>query len=149
MKTIAILFASCWFVSAALADDSCAVQATGKSLHGAALTSFAKKCCKDQAAAQKLHGAAQTSFTKKCLSDATGSQAFCYNRVLRSRSLHRRIASMKPALLIASGVLLAAFAPALISAPAQAKTMKECAAQWQEVEKSGQTCGMKNCDFST
>jgi hypothetical protein len=42
-------------------------------LHGAALTSFAKKCCKDQAAAQKLHGAAQTSFTKKCLSDATGS----------------------------------------------------------------------------
>jgi hypothetical protein len=37
------------------------------------LTSFAKKCCKDQAAAQKLHGAAQTSFTKKCMSDATGT----------------------------------------------------------------------------
>jgi hypothetical protein len=36
------------------------------------LTSFAKKCCNDQAAAQKLHGAAKTSFTKKCLSDATG-----------------------------------------------------------------------------
>ena len=41
---------------------------------------------------------------------------------------------MKPALLIASGVLLAAFAPALISSPAQAKTMKECAAQWQEMK---------------
>jgi hypothetical protein len=55
---------------------------------------------------------------------------------------------MKPALLIASGVLLAAFAPALISAPAQAKTMKECAAQWQEMKTSGQTGGMKYRDFS-
>ena len=74
MKTIAIVLASFFCVAtAALADDSCQVQATGKNLHGAALTSFAKKCCKDQAAAQKLHGAAQTSFTKKCLSDATGS----------------------------------------------------------------------------
>jgi hypothetical protein len=55
---------------------------------------------------------------------------------------------MKPALWIASGVLLAAFAPALISAPAQAKTMKECAAQWQEMKASGQTGGMKYRDFS-
>jgi hypothetical protein len=70
MKTMAIVLASFFVVSAALADDSCAVQATGKSLHGAALASFAKKCCKDQAAAQKLHGAAETSFTKKCLTDA-------------------------------------------------------------------------------
>jgi hypothetical protein len=70
MKTIALVLASFCLVSAAMADDSCAVQATGKSLHGAALTSFAKKCCKDQAAAQKLHGAAQTSFTKKCVVDA-------------------------------------------------------------------------------
>jgi hypothetical protein len=70
MKTIAIVAASFWLAGAAMADDSCAVQATGKSLHGAALTSFAKKCCKDQAAAQKLHGAAETSFTKKCLADA-------------------------------------------------------------------------------
>jgi hypothetical protein len=53
-----------------VADDSCAVQATGKNLHGAALSSFAKKCCKDQAAGKNLHGAAETSFTKKCLSDA-------------------------------------------------------------------------------
>ena len=73
MKTIAIVLASFWLVGAAAADDSCAVQATAKSLHGAALTSFAKKCCKDQAAAQKLHGAAETSFTKKCLSDATAA----------------------------------------------------------------------------
>jgi len=74
MKTIAIVIVSwCCVVTAALADDSCKMQATGKNLHGAALTSFAKKCCKDQAAAQKLHGAAETSFTKKCLSDATGS----------------------------------------------------------------------------
>ena len=70
MKTIALVLASFCIVSAAMADDSCAVQATGKSLHGAALSSFAKKCCKDQAAAQKLHGAAETSFTKKCVADA-------------------------------------------------------------------------------
>jgi hypothetical protein len=70
MKTIALIFASFCFVSAAAADDSCAVQATGKKLAGAALASFSKKCCKDQAAAQKLHGAAETSFTKKCLDDA-------------------------------------------------------------------------------
>jgi hypothetical protein len=73
MKTIAIILASFFVVTAALADDSCKVQAGAKNLHGAALTSFAKKCCNDQAAAQNLHGAAQTSFTKKCLSDATGS----------------------------------------------------------------------------
>ena len=70
MKTIAIVVASFWMVSAAAAADSCAVQAQGKKLAGAALSSFAKKCCKDQAAAQKLHGAAETSFTKKCMTDA-------------------------------------------------------------------------------
>jgi hypothetical protein len=74
MKTIAIVFASLFcIVSAARADDSCQVQATGKNLHGAALTSFARKCCNDRAAARNLHGAAQTSFAKKCISDATGS----------------------------------------------------------------------------
>jgi psiF repeat len=72
MKTavVAVLASFC-VVTGALADDSCKVQAEGKNLHGAALTSFTKKCCNDQAAAQKLHGAAKTSFTKKCLSDAT------------------------------------------------------------------------------
>ena len=73
MRTLAIVVASFWVVTAAMADYSCAVQATGKSLHGAALNSFAKKCCKDQAAAQKLHGAAETSFTKKCMTDAGAS----------------------------------------------------------------------------
>jgi hypothetical protein len=73
MKTIAMVLASFSLVTTAMADDSCKVQATGKNLHGAALTSFAKKCCNDQAAAQNLHGAAQKSFTKKCMSDATGS----------------------------------------------------------------------------
>jgi len=73
MKTIALAIASFWVITAAMADDSCKIQATGKNLHGAALNSFATKCCKDQAAAQKLHGAAETSFTKKCVSDATGS----------------------------------------------------------------------------
>jgi protein-disulfide isomerase len=55
---------------------------------------------------------------------------------------------MKSALLIASGILLAAFAPAVLSAPAQAKTMKECAAQWQEMKAAGQTGGMKYRDFT-
>jgi hypothetical protein len=73
MKAIAMVLVSFYLVSTARADDSCKVQAAGKNLHGAALTSFSKKCCKDQATAQNLHGAAQTSFTKKCVSDATGS----------------------------------------------------------------------------
>ena len=73
MKHIAIVLASFFVVTAAPADDSCKVQADTKNLHGAALTSFAKKCCNDQATAQNLHGAAQTGFTKKCLSDATAS----------------------------------------------------------------------------
>jgi hypothetical protein len=55
---------------------------------------------------------------------------------------------MKSALLIASTILVAAFAPALISTPVQAKSMKECAAQWQEMKTAGQTAGMKYRDFS-
>lgn len=75
MKTIAIVFASFCLAGAAMAQDSptCQTQAGGKNLHGAALTSFAKKCCGDQATAKKLAGAAKTSFTKKCMADATGS----------------------------------------------------------------------------
>ncbi len=53
---------------------------------------------------------------------------------------------MKTPLLIAAGVFLAAAAS--ISAPAQAKTMKECAAQWQEMKAANQTGGMKYRDFS-
>jgi hypothetical protein len=72
MKTIAIIVASFFVVTAAMADDTCQVQAMAKKLDGAALMSFSKKCCADQAKAKDLHGAAETSFTKKCLSDATG-----------------------------------------------------------------------------
>ena len=73
MKTFAIVLATFCVAGAAMADDSCSVQATAKNLHGAALNSFAKKCCNDQAAARNLHGAAQASFTKKCMSDAGAS----------------------------------------------------------------------------
>ncbi|MGD9543552.1 MAG: PsiF family protein [Methylocystis sp.] len=56
----------------------CAARATEKDLHGAALSSFMKKCerdaasvsCDAAAAEKKLHGAAKTSFTKKCVKDA-------------------------------------------------------------------------------
>ena len=50
MRTIALAFASFFLVTAAFAEDSCKVQATGKNLHGAALTSFAKKCLSDATA---------------------------------------------------------------------------------------------------
>jgi hypothetical protein len=66
--------------SAALADDSCKMQAAAKSLHGAAETSFLKKCasdaktkCQADAKAKNLHGAAQTSFVNKCAKDASGA----------------------------------------------------------------------------
>ncbi len=55
---------------------------------------------------------------------------------------------MKTALLIASGAFAAALAAAAVSAPVQAKTMKECAAQWQEMKTNNQTEGMKYRDFS-
>ena len=55
---------------------------------------------------------------------------------------------MKSALLVASAIVLAALAPALIASPAQAKTMKECAAEWQGMKTAGQTGGMKYRDFS-
>ena len=54
---------------------------------------------------------------------------------------------MKTHLLIASGLFVAAFAAA-VSIPAQAKTMKECAAQWQDMKANNQTNGMKYRDFS-
>lgn len=66
MKTIAVIVASLCLVGTAVAAESC----KNPDLHGAAHTSFVKKCCKDQASAQKLHGAAETSFVKKCVSDA-------------------------------------------------------------------------------
>jgi hypothetical protein len=54
---------------------------------------------------------------------------------------------MKNALLIASGIALAAFTLTL-SAPGEAKTMKECAAQWKDMKANNQTNGMKYRDFS-
>ena len=60
--------------------QSCNVQATNKKLHGAALTSFMKKCssdaqktCEASALSKKLAGAAKNSFMKKCVTDATGT----------------------------------------------------------------------------
>ena len=57
--------------------DTCAAQATAKKLHGAAETSFVKKCtsdaklkCEADAKAKNLHGAAETSFTAKCVRDS-------------------------------------------------------------------------------
>jgi hypothetical protein len=58
------------------------------------------------------------------------------------------MASMKSTVLIATAVLLAAFAPAIIAAPAQAKSMTECAAQWRDMKAAGQTSGVKYRDFS-
>jgi hypothetical protein len=53
---------------------------------------------------------------------------------------------MKTYLLITSGLLLAALSCAPL--PAHAKTMKECAAQWQEMKAANQTAGMKYRDFT-
>jgi hypothetical protein len=53
---------------------------------------------------------------------------------------------MKTYLLITSGLLLAALSCAPL--PAHAKTMKECAAQWQEMKTANQTAGMKYRDFT-
>jgi hypothetical protein len=78
MKTIAIIVASLFVTTAAMAD-TCKDQATAKKLAGAAMTSFMKKCttdaktkCDTDAAAKHLAGAAKTSFTNKCVTDATG-----------------------------------------------------------------------------
>jgi hypothetical protein len=67
----------CLFAASAFAaGPSCKEQATSKKLHGAAQTSFMKKCvattCDASAKDKKLAGAAKTSFTKKCVSDQAG-----------------------------------------------------------------------------
>ncbi len=54
---------------------------------------------------------------------------------------------MRHAVLIASGVFVASFAAAL-SAPAEAKSMKECAAEWQQMKASNQTAGKTYREFS-
>jgi hypothetical protein len=59
---------------------SCKVDAAGKKLAGAALSSFMKKCesdaktaCEKSSADMKLAGAAKTSHVKKCVGDAVGN----------------------------------------------------------------------------
>ena len=78
MKLFLLSAAILLAVGPALAD-ACKATADAKKLHGAALTSFMKKCerdskaeCDTQAAEKKLAGAAKTSFTTKCVRDAVG-----------------------------------------------------------------------------
>ena len=55
---------------------------------------------------------------------------------------------MKSRYLIACGLCAAVFAAGVALAPAQAKTMKECAAEWDKMKAAKQTGGMKYRDFS-
>jgi hypothetical protein len=82
MKVIAIVIASFWLGSAAMAQgamapagDSPAVAAGKKcqdaKLHGASLTSHVKSCC--QKSAVKLKGAAKTSFEGSCEKTGMGT----------------------------------------------------------------------------
>ena len=75
-----IALAAIGFLATPVLADTCSAQATAKKLHGAAETSFLKKCtsdvklkCDADAKAKNLHGAAATSFTAKCVRDATGA----------------------------------------------------------------------------
>jgi hypothetical protein len=79
-RILTVLAFACALAGGAYADDTCKAQSAAKNLHGAAETSFMKKCEKDaqakcdaDAKAKNLHGAAATSFTKKCVKDATGA----------------------------------------------------------------------------
>lgn len=82
MKVIAIVVASFWLSSAAMAQgmmapagDAPAVAAGKKcqdaKLHGASLTSHVKSCC--EKAASKLKGAAKTSFEGSCEKTGMGT----------------------------------------------------------------------------
>jgi hypothetical protein len=73
MRIFAVISILCLTAGSAYAETlSCTVQATNKKLHGAALTSFMKKCaCEASALSKKLAGAAKNSFMKKCVTDAT------------------------------------------------------------------------------
>jgi len=76
VPTLLIVAATC-LIAGGAAAESCKAQADAKKLHGAAETSFLKKCtsdakvkCDADAKAKNLHGAAATSFTTKCVRDA-------------------------------------------------------------------------------
>jgi hypothetical protein len=75
-----IILAAAAALSAPAFADSCTAQAGAKNLHGAAESSFIKKCASDvkakcdaDAAAKNLHGAAAKSFTDKCVREGTGA----------------------------------------------------------------------------
>jgi hypothetical protein len=85
MKVIAIVIASFWLGSAAMAQGAMAPAAPSPAvaagqkcktdnakLHGAAFNSTVTSCCKKAAAAKKLHGAPETSFDTACVNAATG-----------------------------------------------------------------------------
>jgi hypothetical protein len=75
-RTILAVLITCFAVSTAAAQscESQAASANGKALHGAAKTSFVKKCKRDacgskavSAEGKPLHGAAKNSFVAKCM----------------------------------------------------------------------------------
>jgi hypothetical protein len=75
-STILAALITCFAVGTAMAQscESKAVSADGKALHGAAKTSFVKKCKRDACAGQAvssegkpLHGAAKRSSMAKCM----------------------------------------------------------------------------------
>jgi hypothetical protein len=77
MRALIALAAVGCLISAPAFAEGCAAQASAKKLHGAAETSFVKKCttdakakCDADAKAKNLHGAAETSFTAKCVKDS-------------------------------------------------------------------------------
>lgn len=55
---------------------------------------------------------------------------------------------MKAHFLIAAGLFAAAFASTAVSVPAQAKSMKECAADWKQMKAANQTEGKTYREFS-
>jgi hypothetical protein len=78
-RVIIAALITCFAVGTAAAQscDSKAVSADGKPLHGAAKTSFVRKCkrdaCADKAMSAEgkpLHGAAKNSFMAKCMRGA-------------------------------------------------------------------------------
>ena len=82
MKVIAIVIASFWLGSAAMAQGAMAPAATPPAvaagnackdakIHGAALTTHVKSCCLK--AAVKLKGAAKTSFEGSCEKTGMGT----------------------------------------------------------------------------
>lgn len=80
MIRLALSFVILASLAGGASAETCKAQASAKSLHGAAETSFLKKCeataktkCEADAKAKNLHGAAQTSFVTKCEKDAAGA----------------------------------------------------------------------------